>query len=76
MKVTRKGTNVFPEFKRYSKIIEAAQSHKEVTVYYFATSEQAQLKSNKLKSWKYKVITQARSAHGFFTKGFVLICCR
>lgn len=76
MKITRRGDNVFPEFKRYAKIIKAAPGFKTVLIYDFKTRAEAESKIKRLRSWKYKVITRARNEQGKFAKGFVLICCR
>lgn len=76
MKIKRDCHTVFPEFKRYAKIIKSAPGFKSVVIYDFNTTKEAKSKANRLVAWKYKIITRARDESGRFTKGFVLICCR
>lgn len=76
MKVQREGHNVFPEFNRYSRIIKAAPGFKTIIIYNFDTFKETKTMYKRLKSWSYKVVTQARDEKGRFAKGFVIICCR
>lgn len=76
MKITRKGKNIFPELKRYSKIINETPGVKTVTIYSFDTKEEAVAKADKLRSWKKFTVAQARTERGYFAKGYVLICCK
>jgi hypothetical protein len=72
-----KKKEVLPEIKRYAKVILAAPEWvKRVEIHTFDTREEAEAKSEKLKSWPYKVIVRARNKKGQFAKGFALICCK
>ena len=72
-----KKKELLPEVKRYAKVILAApEGTKRVEIHSFKTKEEAEAKSERLKSWPYKVIVRARSEKGKFAKGFALICCK
>lgn len=75
-KITKKGKNIFPEFKRYSRIINECIGVKTVTVYNFESLDEAQSKVEKLKGWRKLAIVRARSDKGYYAKGWVLICCK
>jgi len=68
---------VIPELKSYAKtILGMAPNTKRVCIYNCDTKVQAQKKSDRLKSWPYKVIVKARDTKGRFAKGYALICCK
>ena len=68
---------ILPEVRRYAKIILAApEGTRRVEIHSFETKEEAEAKSERLKSWPYKVIVRARSEKGKFAKGYTLICCK
>ncbi len=75
-KTTRKGKKIFPELKRYSRIINECIGVKTVTVYNFDSLEEAREKVVKLKGWRKLAIVRARHENGYYIKGWALICCK